>query len=905
MVLVSNEWLNNKDDGSQKPNPASPTTSPAPSQSAAALSNRVNAGSLAGGETTASTTVKRKKSQQNNTNMDTMKKLEPDQLFQLMEREKHELESEDAINNEEEEAMLENQENNNIQLCCDSNTSTLQSASCPDRRTTSPQQMLHMAMNSVLNANNANSVGVGVPSTASLFNSLSALREPPAAQDCGTLLIAPGPANTDLEASTGTGEAKIVLHCEAKSHKFETRSILLQPNQECKVGRLIAKSKASENNAIFDCKVLSRNHAMLWYTADGRFWVKDTKSSNGTFINDNKLGNDPAELHYGDSVKFGVEVIENSRQEVHGCIIARVTLFLPDGREAISIESEQMLLLTGPNRISFDEIQRLNSFLQEAAQREKTLKAKLSSLQGVLDSTRKNSAMCWQSMITEDQLIHKINLLEKKLQMMEKNVPENTLRNEIVKMLEDKTTYQLTAKEALRKVYQERCDAMQMYSKMEMAYATTENECGILRAQIVTSKQALQDYDARIEALQKEFVEYKQESLRQQKEAKDQEEHNLGELKEQLVTQDREMDELRLQVSHLQRTIAEHDSEQKLLEQNVLEQLDSVIPDDDDERNDDEDDNDDNHATSSEENSDVPEKDGCIKWTDKLKKGKKSKLNEVDLKNKVIRKSSVLKLLKNSDLNKGEGGSALLRAIFNDNDDDDSQSSFVPAELSAGIKRDAADETASDEFIHNSPKHMQLNGTNETSEIELSEVHKLQSQETIVCHEKEDNFLPDLPTHQAIEMLQVECDMYKEKTARLTGDIHSMQEQIEQLKNQLELEIECNAKLRSLEDQSEKLIEKQQRMSSGQDGTEETWNDDIATMNSLQMEREEELIVYKERLEQLEISNMQLRTEISNLRLNQQQHLQTGNKQILLQRVLPIGCVVFAALLCYFISNRI
>ncbi|XP_020806616.1 sarcolemmal membrane-associated protein [Drosophila serrata] len=859
MVLVSNEWLNNKDDGSQKPSPASLTTSAAPATSAATLNNELNAGSpdlsraaaIAGGETTASTTVKRKKAQQHTTSMDTVKKLGPDQPIQFMEREKHELESEET-NIEEDEAMLENQENNNIQLCCDSNTSTLQSATSPDRRTTSPQQMLHMAMNSVLNVNNANSVGVGVPSTVSLLNSLGGLREPTAAPDCGSLLISPGNTNTGLESTSGTGEAKIVLHCEAKSHKFETRSILLQPNQECKVGRLIAKSKASENNAIFDCKVLSRNHAMLWYTADGRFWVKDTKSSNGTFINDKKLGNDPAELHYGDSVKFGVEVIENSRQEVHGCIIARVTLFLPDGREAISIESEQMLLLTGPNRISFDEIQRLNSFLQEAAQREKALKAKLSSLQGILDSTRKNSAMCWQSMITEDQLIHKINLLEKKLQMMEKNVPENTLRNEVVKMLEDKTTYQLTAKEALRKVYQERCDAMQMYSKMEMAYATTENECGILRAQILTSKQALQDYDARIESLQQEFIEYKQESQRQQKEAKEQEERNLGELKEQLVIQDREMDELRLQVTHLQRTIADHDSEQKLQEQNVLEQLDSVIPDDDDEHDENEDDNEDIHATSYEEEpqkSDVPEK-----------KVKKFKLNEVELKNKLIRKSSVLKLLKNSDLNKGEGGSALLRAIINDNDDDDSQSSVVSAELSAGIKRYAADETASDEFIHNSPKHMQVNGSDE---VQLSAVQMLQSQETIVCNEKQDNLymLPDLPTDQAIEMLQVECDTYKEKTASLTDDIRSMQELIEELKKQLELEIECNARLRSLGDQTEKTSEKQQRMSSGQDGAEETWIDDIATMNSFQMEREEELIVYKERLEELEICNMQLRTE--------------------------------------------
>lgn len=286
-----------------------------------------------------------------------------------------------------------------------------------------------MTVNSVLNANNASTTAAATTTTISnnLFGSLSALQMP---SEAG--MVTAATSMQDGIERIGPVEAKIVLQCEGKSHKFETRTISLAPNQECKVGRLIAKSKASEGNAIFDCKVLSRNHAMLWYSADGRFWVKDTKSSNGTFINDIKLGNDPAELHYGDTVKFGVEVIENSRQEVHGCIIARVTLFLPDGREAISIDTEH-LQLTGPNRISYDEIQRLNTFLQEASQREKMLKAKLSNLQGVLDSTRKNSAMCWQSMITEDQLLHKISLLEKKLQIMEKNVPENALRNEVSK----------------------------------------------------------------------------------------------------------------------------------------------------------------------------------------------------------------------------------------------------------------------------------------------------------------------------------------------------------------------------------------------------------------------------------------------------------------------------------------
>jgi hypothetical protein len=36
-----------------------------------------------------------------------------------------------------------------------------------------------------------------------------------------------------------------------------------------KVGRSVARVKPAVNNAIFDCKVLSRNHALLWYK-DGK-----------------------------------------------------------------------------------------------------------------------------------------------------------------------------------------------------------------------------------------------------------------------------------------------------------------------------------------------------------------------------------------------------------------------------------------------------------------------------------------------------------------------------------------------------------------------------------------------------------------------------------------------------------
>lgn len=40
------------------------------------------------------------------------------------------------------------------------------------------------------------------------------------------------------------------------------------------------------------------------------------------------------ELCSGDIVQFGVDVVENNRKVTHGCIIATIKLYLPDGKEA-------------------------------------------------------------------------------------------------------------------------------------------------------------------------------------------------------------------------------------------------------------------------------------------------------------------------------------------------------------------------------------------------------------------------------------------------------------------------------------------------------------------------------------------------------------------------------------------
>lgn len=64
---------------------------------------------------------------------------------------------------------------------------------------------------------------------------------------------------------------------------------------------------------------------------------QDTKSSNGTFVNNTRLSSnesEPHELSSGDIVQFGVDVMENNRKVTHGCIIATLKLYLPDGKEA-------------------------------------------------------------------------------------------------------------------------------------------------------------------------------------------------------------------------------------------------------------------------------------------------------------------------------------------------------------------------------------------------------------------------------------------------------------------------------------------------------------------------------------------------------------------------------------------
>ena len=87
----------------------------------------------------------------------------------------------------------------------------------------------------------------------------------------------------------GTGVPIVLFECGPSSYTFDQRTVHLAPNgTPTKTGRSQGPLKPKPDNAIFECRVLSRTHAQIWYQ-DGSFFLKDTGSSNGTFVNGKKI----------------------------------------------------------------------------------------------------------------------------------------------------------------------------------------------------------------------------------------------------------------------------------------------------------------------------------------------------------------------------------------------------------------------------------------------------------------------------------------------------------------------------------------------------------------------------------------------------------------------------------------
>ncbi|KAL4655820.1 sarcolemmal membrane-associated protein isoform X2 [Arapaima gigas] len=287
--------------------------------------------------------------------------------------------------------------------------------------------------------------------------------------------------------------ALAVFTCRPNSHPFQERHVYL--DEPVKIGRSVARCRPAQNNATFDCKVLSRNHALMWFDhKTGKFYLQDTKSSNGTFVNSQRLSrgseeSPPCEVLSGDIIQFGVDVTENTRKVTHGCIVSTIKLFLPDGMEArrrsdviqtpLPLPIDKVAANT-PSMYS-QELFQLSQYLQEALHREQMLEQKLATLQRLLASTQEASESSWQALIDEDRLLSRLEVMGNQLQAYSKNQTEDSIRKELVALQEDKHNYEMTAKESLRRVLQEKIEVVRKLSEVERTLSNTEDECTHLK----------------------------------------------------------------------------------------------------------------------------------------------------------------------------------------------------------------------------------------------------------------------------------------------------------------------------------------------------------------------------------------------------------------------------------------
>lgn len=95
------------------------------------------------------------------------------------------------------------------------------------------------------------------------------------------------------------GEATRLTVIEPKSRKGQRLTI----EGELTVGR-----SAGCTLALVDDAFASQVHARF-FVSDGRSWVEDLGSTNGTYLNGNRVGQ-PAPLHPGDRIQVGGTVLE-------------------------------------------------------------------------------------------------------------------------------------------------------------------------------------------------------------------------------------------------------------------------------------------------------------------------------------------------------------------------------------------------------------------------------------------------------------------------------------------------------------------------------------------------------------------------------------------------------------------
>ncbi|KAJ6446946.1 cytoplasm to vacuole targeting Vps64 [Purpureocillium lavendulum] len=123
-----------------------------------------------------------------------------------------------------------------------------------------------------------------------------------------------------------------VLYLLSLNGTFERKTIAVPfAPDSLRIGRQTnQKTIPTPTNGFFDSKVLSRQHAEIYAERNGKIFIRDVKSSNGTFVNGTRLSqenreSEPHELQTADHLELGIDIVsEDQKTVVHHKVAAKV-----------------------------------------------------------------------------------------------------------------------------------------------------------------------------------------------------------------------------------------------------------------------------------------------------------------------------------------------------------------------------------------------------------------------------------------------------------------------------------------------------------------------------------------------------------------------------------------------------
>ncbi|GAA5825586.1 hypothetical protein JCM11251_000295 [Rhodosporidiobolus azoricus] len=177
---------------------------------------------------------------------------------------------------------------------------------------------------------------------SSALTSTTSLPNPPNRSSTLPSRSATGDSASGAAEGSGTvHKLRLVPHLESsRSLHFDPIERDLAPSAIVRVGRFTDRhggsSNASQGTAqdparvAFKSKVVSRGHAEIWVDDGGKFFIRDTKSSSGTFLNHIRLAapnveSRPFNLKDGDVLQLGVDY-QGGTEEIYRCVKMRVEL---------------------------------------------------------------------------------------------------------------------------------------------------------------------------------------------------------------------------------------------------------------------------------------------------------------------------------------------------------------------------------------------------------------------------------------------------------------------------------------------------------------------------------------------------------------------------------------------------